>query len=101
MAEIVLKTNQPEKVHQILSETLETEISRIEHSISYTKKKLLKFEQKYKISSKEFMESWTAEDLEGKDMEYVEWSGEYNLWKNLNERLTTIMDITYAAPAVS
>ncbi|WP_462271456.1 hypothetical protein [Desulfobacter sp.] len=100
MAEIVLKTNQPEKVHQILSETLETEISRIEHSISYTKK-LLKFEQKYKISSKEFMESWTAEDLEGKDMEYVEWSGEYNLWKNLNERLATIMDITYAGPAVS
>jgi len=47
------------------------------------------------------MESWTAEDLEGKDMEYVEWSGEYNLWKNLNERLATITDITYAAPALS
>jgi hypothetical protein len=29
-----------------------------------------KFEQKYKISSKEFMESWTAEDLEGKDVNY-------------------------------
>jgi hypothetical protein len=38
MAEIVLKTSKPEKVHQILSETLETEISRIEYSISYTKK---------------------------------------------------------------
>jgi hypothetical protein len=35
MAEIVLKTNQPEKVHQILSETLETEISRIAYSSSY------------------------------------------------------------------
>jgi len=43
------------------------------------------------------MEEWSAEDLEGKDLEYVEWAGEYNLNKRLNERLTALMSIEHVS----
>ena len=36
---------------------------------------------------------WSAEDLKGQDMEYVEWSGEYQLALRLNERLFTLKSI--------
>ena len=35
----------------------------------------------------------SAEDLKGQDMEYVEWSGEYQLALRLNERLFTLKSI--------
>jgi len=39
------------------------------------------------------MSEWSAEDLEGKDMEYVEWAGEYQFFVRLNERLHILESI--------
>ena len=97
MAEIILKTDYPKKAQEFLSETLETEISRIGYSLILARKRLLKFEKKYKITSEEFRKNWTAEDLIGKDMEYVEWAGEHKLSENLNDRLNTLKSIIYVS----
>ena len=51
------------------------------------------FEKKYKVSSDKFIAEWSAEDLKGLYMEYVEWSGEYQLALRLNERLFTLKSI--------
>jgi hypothetical protein len=37
MAEITIKTDYPEEVHKVLSETIETEISKIQYSLSLIK----------------------------------------------------------------
>ena len=40
---------------------------------------------------------WSAEDLEDKDLEYVEWAGEYQLASRLHDRLATIASIEYVS----
>ena len=49
--------------------------------------------QKYDVSSEKFFAEWSAEDLEGQDLEYVEWAGEYQLSIKLNESLSAIKSI--------
>jgi hypothetical protein len=61
------------------------------------KKRLSRFEKKYNVSSKKFIDEWSAEDLEGKDLEYVEWAGEYHLLMGLNERLNVLKSIQYVS----
>ena len=93
MSKIILKTNEPGKTASILFEALETEERRLQYSLSLAKKRLKKFEKKYNVSSDKFIAEWSAEDLKGQDMEYVEWSGEYQLALRLNERLFILKGI--------
>ncbi|MBW2427528.1 MAG: hypothetical protein JRF56_01115 [Deltaproteobacteria bacterium] len=93
MAKIILRTNEPDKVTGILFEALETEAHRIQYSLNLSKKRLERFEKKYNVSSDKFVAEWSAEDLKGQDMEYVEWAGEYQLSLRLNERLTALESI--------
>jgi len=93
MTEIILKTDEPGKAVNILFEALETEERRLQYSLNLAKSRLKKFEKKYNVSSDKFIAEWSAEDLKGQDMEYVEWSGEYQLALRLNERLFTLKSI--------
>jgi len=93
MAEIILKTNEPDKAAGILFEALETEARRLQYSLDLAKKRLKKFEKKHNITSDKFIAEWSAEDLKGQDMEYVEWAGEYQLALRLNERLFALKSI--------
>ena len=97
MPKIILKTDMPDKAAKVLIEALETESFRLKYSLQLAKKRLTKFEKKYKISSEKFINEWSAEDLDGKDFEYVEWAGEYKLAKRLNERLTALKSIQHVA----
>ena len=97
MAEIVLKTNRPDKAPQVLREALETEALRLSYSLNLAKKRLKRFETKYNISSNKFINEWSAEDLNGEDLEYVEWAGEYQLFSRLNERLVVLKSIENVA----
>ncbi len=93
MAKIVLNTNKPEKAKGILFDALEKESHRIQYSLSLAKKRIKKFEKKYDVSSEKFFSELSAEDLDGQDMEYVEWAGEYQLLLKLNESLSAIKSI--------
>ena len=97
MTEIILKTNAPDKAADILKEALATEALRIKYSLNLAKKRLKRFETKYNISSAKFINDWSAEDLEGEDMEYVEWAGEYQLFSKLIERLEVLDGIENVA----
>ncbi len=55
MAQIILKTNTPEKAADVLKEALEIEASRLKYSLNIAKKRLKRFETKYNISSEKFM----------------------------------------------
>jgi hypothetical protein len=37
----------------------------------------------------------TAEDLDGKDDEYVHWAGEYKLMQRLQDKLRKLQEISY------
>jgi len=87
----------PDKAAKFLAEALETEAMRLKYTMKLAKRRLSRFEKKYRVTSKKFMEEWSAEDLEGKDLEYVEWAGEYNLTKRLNERLNALTSIEHVS----
>jgi len=97
MAEIILKTDEPDKAVHVLREALETETLRLKYSLNLAKKRLKRFEVKYNISSEKFINDWSAEDLKGKDLEYVEWAGEYQLFSRLSERLVVLKSIENVA----
>jgi len=96
MTEIIMKTEEPDKAVQFLKEAIETEASRLKYSLNLAKKRLKKFENKYNVSSEKFIKEWSAEDLQGKDMEYVEWAGEYELFLRMNERFLVLRSIKNA-----
>ncbi len=77
MAEIKLQTDVPDKATKFLVEALETETLRLKYTMKLAEKRISEFEKKYGATSEEFIKGWSAEDLEGKDLEYVEWAGEY------------------------
>lgn len=95
MTEIIIKSDKADKTSKILKEVLGTEQSRLNYSLELARKRISKFEKKYGISSETFISEWSAEDLDGKDLEYVEWAGEFKLASRLNDRLTTIASIEY------
>jgi hypothetical protein len=95
MTEIILKTKMPDRAAKVLTEALENESLRLKYSMKLAKKRLSRFEKKYNVSSKKFMDEWSAEDLEGKDLEYVEWAGEYRLSTRLSERLDALKSIQH------
>ena len=97
MAEIILKTDTPDKAAEVLKEALETEALRLKYSLNLAKKRLKKFEIEYNVSSEKFINEWSAEDLKGKDLEYVEWAGEYQLFSRINERLVVLNSIENVA----
>lgn len=96
MVEIRMETKKPDKAVQFLKEALEAEASRLKYSLNLAKKRLKKFEKKYNVTSEEFIKEWGAEDLKGKDIEYVEWAGEYELFLRMNERFVVLRSIKNA-----
>ena len=97
MAEIRLKTDRLDKAVEVLKDALEIETLRLKYSLNLGKKRLKRFENKYNISSEKFINDWSAEDLKGEDLEYVEWAGEYQLFSRLNERLIALKSIENVA----
>jgi hypothetical protein len=95
MAGIRLKSDRPDMAAEIVREALALEESRLQYSLGLVKKRLKFFEAKYGVDSERFIGEWTAEDVEGRDMEYVEWAGEYKLATSLMSRIDLITGIGY------
>jgi len=93
MLTITMKSDSPREAAEILEEVLEKEALRLRYGMNLARNRLKKFEKKYNISSEIFIKEWAAEDLDGKDMEYVEWAGEYQFYAGLNERLRILESI--------
>ncbi len=95
MINFISEAYKSEKAIEVLHDALETEALRLTYSLNLAKKRLKKFEKKYTLSSEKFIRECYAEDLKGKDMEYVEWAGEYHFFKSLDERLRILKSIRH------
>ena len=97
METLMVKSPDLERATAMIKDAIAKKIALLEHSRQQYRKRLEKFEQKYNITSEYFIKEWAAEDLEGKDMEYVEWAGEYKLYLLLEEDLKILKGLEYAA----
>lgn len=81
---------------ELVKSAIESKIARVQLGMEITKRRIAEFESKYGVSSAKFISEMTAEDLEGGDLEYVEWAGEYNIWQRLKKELEQLREIEYA-----
>lgn len=96
MTNVLLKTpEQPQRAATLLQDAVQTLIDRLERSLQLTRRNLEIFETKYQISSEEFIQTLTAEDLDGGDFEYVEWQGEYKFFLEIVQDLKILKGLEY------
>lgn len=75
---------------QTVQRALEGYQARLRASILRTRRRLAVFEERYSVSTTRFLEDMTAEDLQGGDLEYVEWAGEAGLLRGLEVELSEL-----------
>ncbi len=83
------------EVLYLVRSAIDSEIAKLELALKMAMKRLSPFEEKYGVTSDYFITEMVAEDLEGKDDEYVNWAGEYKLMQRLQEKLQKLQEINY------
>jgi hypothetical protein len=83
---------------QPILQAIEAYKARLRASIERTQRRLAEFEQVYGVETAYFLQEMTAEDLEGGDLEYVEWAGEAKLLEGLKAELTELEHARYQLP---
>lgn len=109
MAEIIFKTDKPEEVTELVKKAIAAELCRLENSQKLARKRLDYFEEKYQqrspltplnkggTGSSQFQDTLAAEDMEGGDLEYVEWMGEYQFFLELEEKIKSLKSLEYVS----
>ena len=97
MAEIIFKTDNPEGVTELVKKAIASELCRLENSQKLARKRLDYFEDKYQQRSSLFQDILAAEDMEGGDLEYVEWMGEYQFFLELEEKIQSLKSLEYVS----
>ncbi|WOD41579.1 hypothetical protein [Nodosilinea sp. E11] len=97
LTEVILRSANAPHAIAAISEAVRKEIARTEQSIVHAQRCLEHFEVLNNVPSSEFAERFTAEDLQGGDLEYVEWMGEYQLFQHLLQNLALLKSLTYVA----
>ena len=95
--QMVIELKNEKDAHSIHS-AIETYKARLQASIRRTRRRLLEFEQRYGISTNHFLQTMTAEDLPGGDIEYVTWAGEARLLDGLENELAELEHVHYQLP---
>ncbi|MFV9504206.1 MAG: hypothetical protein AB4911_06535 [Oscillochloridaceae bacterium umkhey_bin13] len=96
MTTIALETNDDvAQVRSLVETAIQREIAHLELALQLAQERLVPFEQKYAVTSADFITSMVAEDLDGGDDEYVQWAGEYRLVQDLIAKIQQLRGITY------
>jgi len=83
---------------QPVLQAIESYKARLRAGIKRIQRRLARFEQRYGVDTAHFLQKMTAEDLEGGDLEYVEWAGEARLLEGLEAELTELEHGCYQLP---
>jgi len=80
---------------QTVIHALDAYKTRLRASIERTQRRLNEFEQRYHTTTRHFPDQMAAEDLQGGDVEYVEWAGEAKLLAGLETELQELENARY------
>jgi hypothetical protein len=95
--QMVIELKEKRSAQFVLS-AIEAYKVRLRANIMRTQRRLATFEQRYGVNTSHFLQTMTAEDLEGGDIEYVNWAGEAKLLAGLEEELTELEHAHYPSP---
>lgn len=100
MIRLEIQSNFEDAEHLIRS-AISSQIKRLRLGINKAESALKQFEDKYHISSEDFLSHGSAEDLEGEDEEYVAWLGEFKIKQALTEELNKLSQAEYVTQPIS
>ena len=75
---------------RVVLNALDAYKAHLRDSIGRTRRRLSDFEKPYGGATRDFLAQMAAEDLDGGDLEYVEWAGEASLLEGLEAELTQL-----------
>jgi len=97
MLELQIKSDSSDiEIEQsLIKNAIDAEVKNLQRAILKTDYLLKQFEKKYQVSSEFFLDNYTAEDLEGRDDEYISWLGEIKTKERLIYSLKKLQQINY------
>lgn len=95
MPELKLFSKSNHQLKPIVEAALTNELRLIEAGIRKTEQVLKKYEDKYRIKTKDFISDYENDKIE-ETMDFVEWIGEFRLLERLNEKADTLRSIRFA-----
>ncbi len=93
MSEVVLKSPSGKKIEPLVVAALEAEKNEMLTAIIKTEQKLSIFEKKFNVSTSDFMITGHQEIPQISEMEAIEWLGEHETLKKLQEKLSRLQEI--------
>lgn len=92
MSQIILKADDTISIKPLIVSALHAEENELRTGILKTKQKLAAFERKYNLSTEDFL-NISTESLPFNELEAIEWSGEYETLKRLEDELSSLKKI--------
>ncbi|NEP78398.1 MAG: hypothetical protein F6K39_09535 [Okeania sp. SIO3B3] len=94
MPELKIKCQHPESLKKIIESMIYDRVKSLKEGIDKTKKRLLEFEEKYQLSTQEFLLRYENDEFE-ETLELDEWIGEALMLKRLEEKIEKLGDIEF------
>jgi len=96
MVKLKIITDKDKKdMEGIIKSAISAETKRVEIGLRKTNENIKKFEKQYNITSKRFLQHYSAEDLSDGDNEYIRWVGEIEMRKRILSNLHELKAIKY------
>lgn len=92
MSQIILRTDEDVQIESLIVSALQAEENELKTGILKTRQKLTAFERKYNIPTDIFLQS-SADALPFGELEAIEWSGEFETLKRLENKLSGLKKI--------
>ncbi len=93
MSQVILKSSDEKSIEPLVIAALEAEKKEIFTAILKTKEKLSLFEKRFNLSTGEFLAKGYQGIPQITEMDAIEWSGEHETVKRLEERLSRLQGI--------
>ncbi|NEP04864.1 MAG: hypothetical protein F6K25_04345 [Okeania sp. SIO2G4] len=94
MPELKIKCQHPELLKNTIENMISDRVKSLKSGIVKTKKRILEFEEKYQLSTQEFLLRYENDEFE-ETLELDEWIGEALMLKRLEEKIDTLGDIEF------
>jgi phage shock protein A len=95
MGELTLISPRPEPIQPLVEAALANEVRLLEVGLRQTEHRLQLFEEKYQLSTPEFINRYANDEIE-ETLETIEWLGEYRMAQRIQEKIDRLKEIRFA-----
>ena len=92
MSQLVIKSNNSKKLKKLVNGAIENQLRLTRIGISKTEKLIDDFENKFKLSSDQFLKLYQKGEF-GDESDYMKWAGEIETLNRLKNELTELLKV--------